>query len=66
MIWEQIAEGVVYVIVVLVLLLGFLPRLIDALTREGDYPDYGKGHSDWFIGADIPIDVDRMAEDDNE
>lgn len=59
MIWRQIAEGAAYLVVIVALLLVLLPKLIEALTWEGDLPDYGKGNSDWFIGADIPVGRDE-------
>lgn len=54
MIWEQIACGLAYLIVVGALLLVLLPKLIEALTWDTDFPEYGKWtSSDWYIGADI-------------
>ena len=44
MIWQMVLQGVAYFATVVLLLLVLLPKLIESLTWEGDFPEYGR----WF------------------
>ena len=41
---QMVLYGLAYVVLIGAIILVLLPKLIDALTWDGDFPEYGK----WF------------------
>ena len=46
-----ILQGGTYLAVIVFLLLVLLPRLIDAMTWDGDFPEHGRWFSDEYYGG---------------